>query len=642
MPEEWEDEQGHHSFDHETGVETIINPVTGAVSTINHYEGGNLAADAVVGGLVAEGVEELIDDDDDDFGIKDKLKEKAKEKLKEKLNKDQIKDSEKNNDAGDSGEAAGDGGELGETGDLGELGEGTGELGGEALETAEFGGEALGTAELGGEALEGLEVLGEAEATAATAGQGAVAVAGETATGGILAPIIGGCLIAIAVFLGIAAIIFIGIMIVDPDVSSAGELPSDSKTVVVVDPGHVSELDSSSTQKEYDQDQASWEKNQSGANGGTASKDGKVLERDINQKVANLLTKELQDRGYEVFETKDAADKFMSNRARGKFAKDKEANILIKVHNDGVGPDPGMIFYTSNKTVIKQKWDKKNEAGEYPWRREDATIAEDEKLGKALNKAFKEGQSKYNLKYSNGKNYPTQTIPHPGNNGFGYTYDIPTALLEMSSMHLANDLNFIKDSKNQENIVKAFADGIEAYKPPTSSDLSNLLTPPGMDGPIKDKYYLLPKSSEGLYTLYGSGDTKCNHWGSETLVKATYTVAKAHAAKYPKNKLAIGDLNSSGHDTHNIGIDVDIDIPGGMMNQSPYDRNIAIESAKMWFRTGLVRTILYNDSDVNSAVNEWAKKEGLPGTMKPYTGHDNHFHVRIELEYARDEYVPSC
>ncbi len=56
-----------------------------------------------------------------------------------------------------------------------------------------------------------------------------------------------------------------------------------------------------------------------------------LREKDINLKVAKLLKKELEKKGFLVYLTRDK-DKFLSLKERVKFAKEKEADLFISIH----------------------------------------------------------------------------------------------------------------------------------------------------------------------------------------------------------------------------------------------------------------------------------------------------------------------
>ena len=62
---------------------------------------------------------------------------------------------------------------------------------------------------------------------------------------------------------------------------------------------------------------------------------GKICEKVIALDVAKALAKELRNRGYKVFLTREK-DVFINLRARTKFANDKEADLFISIHANAV------------------------------------------------------------------------------------------------------------------------------------------------------------------------------------------------------------------------------------------------------------------------------------------------------------------
>ncbi len=484
-------------------------------------------------------------------------------------------------------------------------------------------------AELGGEAAK-LGEAAEGAAAAETAAAAAATAAAETET-----------VVGIAAFLGsgwglvvsivIAIIIFFLTLFMFQTLAAAfpttkcDEASADAAngSVIVIDPGHPSELDSSNSIADYANDLANWLRSKTGATSGTSGHG--VSEREVNQKVANYLQTELQSRGYDAILTKDNADTFMSNYDRGQLAKQKNATAIIKLHNDGNGPKDGIVFYRSNPDVIKNKWDTKGANGEYFARRKDSTISQDNGFAKALNKAFDAAK----LTYASGSAYPSEVREHPSNAGFGYTYNIPTSLVEMASLKVKKDADFIGDASNQKKVAIAIADGVEIYFPKSGATVNDL-------GKANSSgYYQLPKSSFYKRNVNG-GSPPSQQWGGKTLVNTILAVGQTWSSKHPEEKFGVGDLNAPGHKSHKKGIDVDIYSRGklfmslpGHSNNSNYERSLAIELGKDFIDTGVIDTIFYYDQAVVTAVNKYADDKKLPGKMSLLSQHDDHFHVRV-------------
>lgn len=187
------------------------------------------------------------------------------------------------------------------------------------------------------------------------------------------------------------------------------------------------------------------------------------------------------------------------------------------------------------------------------------------------------------------------------------------------------------------------ADPTNPIDDPSDGPISsgNLLLPPNLGSPNLLGYYQMPKSLDGSYSLYGC-NTGNQRWGDLKLIQVLYTVSTNWAKAHPTHKIQIGDLNASGHRSHKWGRGVDIDAPGLMLvDGGSYKRDLTIELAKEFFKTGLILRIFYDDPTVNNAVNSWAKANGLPGYMQAIGGHANHFHIDLNIPKG-PEWAPAC
>jgi hypothetical protein len=148
--------------------------------------------------------------------------------------------------------------------------------------------------------------------------------------------------------------------------------------------------------------------------------------------------------------------------------------------------------------------------------------------------------------------------------------------------------------------------------------------------------YQLPTSS--YYTLNENGESPGWHqWGRKDLIEVIYYVAQQWSKRHPDEIFSIGDLDyPPGHLTHECGLDVDIfsthslimRYPNGTKNPN-YKPALAIELAELFLSTKSLTGILYGDNAVISKVNTYINANKLPGYMSYYSGHENHFHVRI-------------
>lgn len=204
--------------------------------------------------------------------------------------------------------------------------------------------------------------------------------------------------------------------------------------------------------------------------------------------------------------------------------------------------------------------------------------------------------------------------------------------------------------------------------PGCSNGIDGIEIPPSLIAhPSIAGYFKMPPSTDDSYRIYACENRT---WGSQELIGVLHTVAKNWRQKYPQGFLYIGDLNATGHASHNIGIANDLsastngsdcvanydnydnDLTCGTSN---YNREATIELGKMFVDTGIVLNIWYNDPEVNNAVMEYAKQTGkspklfdspknspsVPG-MRNQPGHANHFHLDIFIDPTLTFWEPNC
>lgn len=138
--------------------------------------------------------------------------------------------------------------------------------------------------------------------------------------------------------------------------------------------------------------------------------------------------------------------------------------------------------------------------------------------------------------------------------------------------------------------------------------------------------YQLPDSK--YYSPYGS-----NHTGTKCLVQMIAATSKAWKEKYPNDVVRVGDMNAPGHLSHKTGVDVDIytDQAANMTIPS-YSKERSIEYGRLWFSTGNIDYIFFNDASVRSGVQDYAKANKLPGVIQAWPNHEDHFHVRLKVK----------
>lgn len=158
--------------------------------------------------------------------------------------------------------------------------------------------------------------------------------------------------------------------------------------------------------------------------------------------------------------------------------------------------------------------------------------------------------------------------------------------------------------------------------------------PPNIGTPSSGNIYQMPDPDpEGLY-IFSPGTPPGERGGSKALIGVIYSVAQKWKETYPNTTLRIGDLNAgSGHVSHKKGVDVDITTSDRSAANVSGNREKSIQLGKWFIDTGIIKLILYNDVAVQTAVNAYAQQVRKPGRMQSYSGHDDHFHVRILDEY---------
>ncbi|MBK8723763.1 MAG: penicillin-insensitive murein endopeptidase [Saprospiraceae bacterium] len=136
---------------------------------------------------------------------------------------------------------------------------------------------------------------------------------------------------------------------------------------------------------------------------------------------------------------------------------------------------------------------------------------------------------------------------------------------------------------------------------------------------------------------YNSTKDEMDYYGTDWLISTIVKAAAIYSQNYLNSNVDasvmwVNDLSlSTGgsyppHGTHQTGLDVDVRLPktngesGGITIASDeYDREATREMLKAFKSCELVKSILFNDSVL---IGE--------SLCSYYTGHDNHFHVKIE------------
>jgi uncharacterized lipoprotein YddW (UPF0748 family) len=158
----------------------------------------------------------------------------------------------------------------------------------------------------------------------------------------------------------------------------------------------------------------------------------------ITLQVAKRLSKSLKKAGYKVFMVRTKNDVNISNKKRAEYANRKKADLVIRLHCDGIDGDSSVRGFLT-LTPSKNKWTKK-------------IYARSLKASKAIHKAA--------LKATGAK---SRGISKRGDLvGFNYS-KVPVTLLEMGVMTNERDDRLLATAKYQNKIVKGVVNGVKAY-----------------------------------------------------------------------------------------------------------------------------------------------------------------------------------
>ncbi len=152
-------------------------------------------------------------------------------------------------------------------------------------------------------------------------------------------------------------------------------------------------------------------------------------------------------------------------------------------------------------------------------------------------------------------------------------------------------------------------------------------------------YYQLPPSPNyDIYTCPG------RTYGLPEMLAVLNTVGKAYNRTYPDGKLYIGDINATGHKSHNWGVAVDIVTTDmdSMMDSASYNPERAKALARMFVATNKIKNIWFCDESVTEDALSFARQNNY-SLENAYCieGHYDHFHVDITTERG-DWYTPGC
>lgn len=142
-------------------------------------------------------------------------------------------------------------------------------------------------------------------------------------------------------------------------------------------------------------------------------------------------------------------------------------------------------------------------------------------------------------------------------------------------------------------------------------------------------YFMLPQAPEDAgYYVYGTPIDGAGQFAHPALMSVLFFIERAWAA-IDNRKFGVGNISLAGggrfkqHGTHQDGLQVDVRavrIDGRRLpvkyQQREYDKEATAKLIGLFFTHPSVKAILFNDTD------------NIPG-VRPWVGHDDHFHVDI-------------
>ena len=167
------------------------------------------------------------------------------------------------------------------------------------------------------------------------------------------------------------------------------------------------------------------------------------------------------------------------------------------------------------------------------------------------------------------------------------------------------------------------------------------------------------RDANGLYRVWRN-TTPEHRWARPGLVSLVLATAREYAARWPDERLTIGDLDAAGprHQTHDRGVDVDLYLERSMLDVNAgggryvdnYEGRDAHEVELMRARVSDLARILgrcsqgrlriyYNDPVVVDAFVRWFAAQGLvsdvgPAMMMHNRLHRFHFHMTVAEDLA--------
>lgn len=207
-----------------------------------------------------------------------------------------------------------------------------------------------------------------------------------------------------------------------------------SRPVIVIDPGHPSEVSSGGQRQHGTTEVATaWQ---------------------VGQRLRRLLTAH----GYRVVMTKAAERELVTNVQRAEVGNREKAALVVRLHCDA-SPDSGYAIYHPDRSATVQG---RTGPSESVMRRSRAAAESlHVSLARRLAGKLKDGGVRGDSRTAIGAKQGALT-------GSVFS-DVPVVLIEMVTLSNANDARFIREAKGQSLMAQAIAEGIGRYVPASNS-----------------------------------------------------------------------------------------------------------------------------------------------------------------------------
>ena len=207
-----------------------------------------------------------------------------------------------------------------------------------------------------------------------------------------------------------------------------------ARPVVVIDPGHPSEVSS-----------------------GAVVQNG-TSEVHVAWQVAQRLQRLLRAHGYEVLLTKPAERTMVTNVTRARIGNRSHAALVLRLHCDA-STDSGYAVYHPDRRGTAQG--RMGPTADVMRRSAAAAESVHVSMARALEGKLKDGGVRGDSKTAVGSKQGALT-------GSIFS-EVPVVLVEMVTLSNPRDAAFIKDAKGQSLMAQALAEGVGRYVPASNS-----------------------------------------------------------------------------------------------------------------------------------------------------------------------------